>query len=96
MQLFHVTHTVLSHQVITDLAIGRGNILNPYMFFDTKENSFGCVMNLGDDHQNFLIFIALRIARDGGWATNFWQFPTSSSLATNLSGGAHGGGGNQA
>lgn len=87
--MFHVTHTVLSHQVINHLAIGTDSILNPYMFFNTKENSFGCVMNLGDDHQNFLIFIVLRIAPDGGWAANFWQFSPSSSLATNLSGGAH-------
>lgn len=93
--MFHVTHTVLNHQVITYLAIGTDSILNPYMFFDTNENSFGCVMNLGDDHQNFLIFIALRTARDGGWATNFWQFLPSSLLATNLSGRAHRGGGNQ-
>ena len=28
-------------------------------------------MNLGDEYQNFLIFIALIIAGDEGWAANF-------------------------
>ena len=70
------------------------SILNPYIFFDTKENSFSCMMNLCDDHQNSSIFIALRTARDGGWVKKFWQIPPSSSPVT-LSGGADRCGGNQ-
>ena len=29
-------------------------------------------MNLGDEYQNFLLFIALLMAGDEGWTTNFW------------------------
>ena len=35
-----------------------------------KESSRGWAMNLGDEYQNFLIFIALLIAGDEGYATN--------------------------
>ena len=35
-----------------------------------KESSRAWAMNLGDQYQNFLIFIALLIGGDEGWTTN--------------------------
>ena len=52
-------------------------------------------MNLGDEYQKFLIFIALIIAGDEGWAMNFQQFSPNLSPATKLGDGAHRRGGNQ-
>ena len=47
------------------------------------------MMNLGNEPQNFLIFIALMITGDDIWATNL-------SPATKVGDGAHRCGGNQA
>ena len=44
-------------------------MLNPYPFSDVKESSCGWAMNLSDEYQNLLIFIALIVADDEGWAT---------------------------
>ena len=60
--LFHVIRT---YTKIT------WSILNPYIFSDIKESSCGLAINLGDEYQNLLIFIALIIAGDEGWAANF-------------------------
>ena len=54
-----------------------------------KENSHGWAMNLGDEYQNFLIFIALIIAGDEGWATNLQWFPPNLSPASEVGDGAH-------
>ena len=54
-------------------------------------------MWLCDEYQqNFLIFIALIIAGDEGWAMSPQQFPPNLSLATKLGDGAHCPGENQA
>ena len=53
-------------------------------------------MNLGDEYQNFLTFIALIIAGDEGWAANLQQFPPNLSPATKVGDGAHRRIGNQA
>ena len=53
-------------------------------------------MNLGDEYQYFLIFIALIIAADEGWATNLQLFPPNLSPAMKVGDGAHRRGGNQA
>ena len=52
-------------------------------------------MNLGDEYQNFLIFIALLIAGDEGWTTNLWYFPPHLSPAMNVSDRAYRRSGNQ-
>ena len=48
-------------------------MFNPCIFSDIKESSRGWAMNLGDEYQNFLIFIALMIAGGEGWATNIQE-----------------------
>ena len=44
-------------------------MLNLYIFPDIKEISRSWAMNLGDEYQNFLTFIALLIAGDEGWTS---------------------------
>ena len=46
-------------------------------------------MNLGDEYQNILIFIALIIVGDEGWTTNLQQFPLNLSPATKVGDGAY-------
>lgn len=46
------------------------SILNPYIFSKIKESLCGWVMNLGNEYQNFFIFIALLIADNEGWTAN--------------------------
>ena len=53
-------------------------------------------MNLGDEYQNFLIFIALITASDEGWATKLQYFPPILSPPMNVGDGAHRRCGNQA
>ena len=53
-------------------------------------------MNLGDEYQNFLIFIALIIPGDEGWATNLQYFPPNLAPATKVGEGARRRGGSQA
>ena len=53
-------------------------------------------MNLGDEYQNFLIFIALLITGDEGWMLNLWWFPPHLSLAMKIGDRAYCHGGNQA
>ena len=53
-------------------------------------------MNLRDEYQNFLIFIALIIDGDGGWVMNPEYFPPNLSPVTNVGNGAHRRDGNQA
>ena len=45
-------------------------MLNLYTFLHMKESSRGLVMNLGDEYQNFLVFISLLIVDHEGWASN--------------------------
>ena len=72
------------------------SILNLYIFSDIKESSRGWAINLGDEYQNFFIFIALLIAGDEGWTTNLCQFPPHSSPLTKLGDGVYRCAGNQA
>ena len=53
-------------------------------------------MNLGDEYQKILIFIALIIVGDEGWTTNLQQFPLNLSPATKVGDGAYRRGMNQA
>ena len=53
-------------------------------------------MNLGDEYQNLLIFIALIIAGDESWAANLQQFPPNLLPAMKVGDGAHRRDGNQA
>ena len=52
-------------------------------------------MNLCDEYQNFLIFIALIIDGDVGWAMNPEYFSPNLSPVTNVGNGAHRRDGNQ-
>ena len=71
------------------------SIINPYIFSDIKESLCGWAMNLGDEYQNFFIFIALIIAGDEGWATNLQKFPPNLSPPAKVGDGAHRRGENQ-
>ena len=46
--------------------------LNLFIFSDIKERSCGWAMNMGDEYQNFYIFIHLLIAGDEGCTANLW------------------------
>ena len=52
-------------------------------------------MWLGDEYQNFLIFIALIIPGDEGWTTNLQYVPPNLAPATKVGEGARRRGGNQ-
>ena len=70
MTILKITENVIScDKYITKIT---WSTLNLYIFSDIKESSRDWVMNLGDEYQNFLIFIALHIASVESWATNFW------------------------
>ena len=70
MKILKIKENVISCD--KDITKITWSTLNLYIFSDIKESSRGWAMNLGDEYQNFLIFIALLIAGVESWTTNFW------------------------